>query len=164
MPRGMEVGLGPGDFALAGTQLPLKGAQPPVFGPCVLWPNGWMDELKMPLGTEVDLGPGHSVLDGGTQPLAKEIQQPPPPPSLWSMSLWPRSPISAAAELLFAQLKAECRYTLQRAAPFPPLKITPSHGRSGPHLTSDSLGPSEPITQTVYRSVAPGLSYLDMSR
>ena len=23
---------------------PLKGAEPPVFGPCLLWPNGWMDE------------------------------------------------------------------------------------------------------------------------
>jgi len=22
----------------------LKGAQPPVFGPCLLWLNGWMDE------------------------------------------------------------------------------------------------------------------------
>jgi len=30
-----------------GTQLPLarKGAQPPIFGPCLLWPNGWMDQL-----------------------------------------------------------------------------------------------------------------------
>jgi len=27
------------------TQLPPnKGAQPPIFGPCLLWPNGWMDE------------------------------------------------------------------------------------------------------------------------
>ena len=21
-----------------------KGAQPPIFGPCLLWPNGWMDQ------------------------------------------------------------------------------------------------------------------------
>jgi len=27
-----------------GIQLPLKGAQPPLFGPCLLWPNVWMDE------------------------------------------------------------------------------------------------------------------------
>ena len=28
-----------------GTQLPcLKGAHPPVFGPCLLWSNGWMGE------------------------------------------------------------------------------------------------------------------------
>jgi len=30
---GMEVDLGPRDFVLDGPQLPLKAAQPPVFGP-----------------------------------------------------------------------------------------------------------------------------------
>jgi len=29
---------------LDGVAAPLKGAQPPVFGSCLLWPNGWMDE------------------------------------------------------------------------------------------------------------------------
>jgi len=24
--------------------LPKKGAQPPIFGPCLLWPNSWMDQ------------------------------------------------------------------------------------------------------------------------
>jgi len=46
MPLGMEVGLGPGDIVLDRTQLlpsPQKrGAQPPIFGPCLLWPNGCM--------------------------------------------------------------------------------------------------------------------------
>ena len=28
-----------------GTQLPsLKGAEPPIFGPYLLWSNGWMDQ------------------------------------------------------------------------------------------------------------------------
>jgi len=27
-----------------GSSFLLKGAQPPVFGPCLLWPDGWMDE------------------------------------------------------------------------------------------------------------------------
>ena len=46
-----------------GTQLPSpKGAQPPIFGPCLLWPNGWM--VKLPLGTEADLGAGDIVLHG----------------------------------------------------------------------------------------------------
>jgi len=27
-----------------GTQLPPKGAQPPLFGPCLLWPNGCMHQ------------------------------------------------------------------------------------------------------------------------
>ena len=49
MPLGMEVGLGhvgPGPIVLAGTQLPPnKGAQQlPTLGPCLLWPDGWMDQ------------------------------------------------------------------------------------------------------------------------
>ena len=64
MPVVMERNLGPGDNVLNGvaTLSPLKGAQPPVFGPCLLWPNGWMDET--PLSTEVYLGPDHIVLQG----------------------------------------------------------------------------------------------------
>jgi len=43
---GMEVGLGPGDFVFDGhpaTQE--KKAHPrPVFGPCLLWPDGWVNQ------------------------------------------------------------------------------------------------------------------------
>jgi len=55
---------------------------------------GWM---KSPLGTEVDLGSGHTVLDGVPAP-AKGAQQ--RPPLFGPCLLWPRSPISATAELL----------------------------------------------------------------
>jgi len=46
MPLGMEVGLVPGDIMLDGHPAPpKKGTSPhPIFGPCLLWPNGWMDE------------------------------------------------------------------------------------------------------------------------
>jgi len=46
MPLGMEVGLGPGHIVRDGDSVPLskKGAQPPIFSPCLLWPNGWMDQ------------------------------------------------------------------------------------------------------------------------
>ena len=47
MSLGTEVDLGPGDIVLDGNPAPppQKGAQqPPLFGPCLLWPNGWMDE------------------------------------------------------------------------------------------------------------------------
>jgi len=61
------------------------------------------------LGTDIGLGPGHIVLDG--------IQLPPPKkggtaaPSIFGPSfVVKRSPISAAAELLFAQLVAESMY------------------------------------------------------
>jgi len=46
-PIGMEVGLSPGDLVFDGhPATPRKNGtpSPPNFGPCVLWPNGWMDE------------------------------------------------------------------------------------------------------------------------
>jgi len=55
---------------------------------------GWM---TTPLGTEVDLGPGHIVLDGVPAP-TEGAQW---PPLFGPCLLWPRSPISATAELLF---------------------------------------------------------------
>ena len=41
---GMQVGLGPVHTVLDGDPAPPKGAQPPIFGPCLLYPNGWMDK------------------------------------------------------------------------------------------------------------------------
>jgi len=64
---GMEVGLGPGDCVRWGPTSPLQnGAEPPIFSPCLLWLNGWMDQD----GTwhEGRLGSGHVVLDGDPAP------------------------------------------------------------------------------------------------
>jgi len=51
MPLGTEVGLGPGDIVLDGDLAelrPPKGAQqPPLFGPCLLWPNGRPSQLLL---------------------------------------------------------------------------------------------------------------------
>ena len=44
MPLDTEVGLGPGHISLDGDPPPPKGAQPPIFGPCLLIPSGWMDQ------------------------------------------------------------------------------------------------------------------------
>jgi len=47
MPLDMEVGLSPGVVVLDRDPAPhqkKKGAQPPIFGPCLLWPNSWMDQ------------------------------------------------------------------------------------------------------------------------
>jgi len=47
MPFGMDVGLGPAHILLDGDPAPppKKGhSSPPVFGSCLLWPNGWMDQ------------------------------------------------------------------------------------------------------------------------
>ena len=56
--------------------------------------------MKAPLGTEVDLGPGHIVLDGDPAPPQKGHSS----PFLFGLCLlWPRSPISANAELVYSR-------------------------------------------------------------
>jgi len=79
---------------------PKMGTAPrPIFGPCLLWPNGWMDEdatwygsrpRPRPLGIRrVPSYPrkGHSS-----------------PPLFGPCLLWPWSPISTTAELVFVVL------------------------------------------------------------
>jgi len=78
--------------------IPPKGAQPPIIGPCLLWPNrptaGW---IKMPLCMEVGLGPGHIVLDGNPAPPPQRGKA----PNFWLMCIVAkRSSISATAEHL----------------------------------------------------------------
>ena len=52
----------------------------------------------MKLGMQVALGSGHIVLDGDLAPLPKKGAE---PQIFGPCLLWPRSPISATAELLF---------------------------------------------------------------
>jgi len=49
MPLGMEVGLGTGHIVLDGNLVPLskKGTLPPIFGRCLLWPNGRPSQLML---------------------------------------------------------------------------------------------------------------------
>jgi len=42
MSLSMELGLGPGDFVIDGD--PKGWRNPQIFGPCLLWTNGWMDQ------------------------------------------------------------------------------------------------------------------------
>jgi len=45
IPLGTEVGLGPGDIVLDGDPAtPESGTAAPIFGPCLLCPNGWTDQ------------------------------------------------------------------------------------------------------------------------
>jgi len=60
-----------------GTQLPSpKGVQPPIFGPYLLWPNGWIDEDATWYGSRPRPRP-HCVRRGPSSP-AKGAQQPRP--------------------------------------------------------------------------------------
>jgi len=96
---GMEVGLGPGHIVLDGNLLPFpkKGTQPPtIFGPCMLWPNGWMDQNATWYKDRPRPRP-HCVTWGPSSPSHKGHS----PQNIWPMSIVARrSPISATAEHL----------------------------------------------------------------
>jgi len=102
MPLGTEVGLGLRDIVFDVDQAtPRKRVTHPTQFLAHVYCGqiaGWKDT---PLGTEVDLGPGHIVLDG-VPAHAKGAQQ---PPLFGPCLLWPRSLISATAELLLSQAK-----------------------------------------------------------
>jgi len=54
---------------------PQKGAEPPIFGPCLLWPNGWMDQDGTWHGGRPRFG--HIVLDADPASLPKKGPRPP---------------------------------------------------------------------------------------
>ena len=77
MPLGMEVVLSPGDFVLDGDPVPSpkRGRSPPIFGPCLLWPNAWVDQD----GTSHGGGPWcrpHCVRWGTSSPPQKGSRAP----------------------------------------------------------------------------------------
>jgi len=47
MPLGTEVRLGPDNIVLVGGSAPPKGALPPIFGQCLLWPNSHPSQLLL---------------------------------------------------------------------------------------------------------------------
>ena len=69
MKLGMQVGLGPWSHCVRwGPSSPSpKGHSPfPIFGPFLLWSNGWMNQDVTWYG--LGLGPGDFVLDGDPAP------------------------------------------------------------------------------------------------
>jgi len=77
VPLDAKVGLGSGNIVLDADPAPshFYGAQPPIFGPCLLWPNGWMDQ-DATWYMMVGLGSGHIVLHGDAAPTPKKEQSP----------------------------------------------------------------------------------------
>jgi len=144
MPLGMEIGLSSGDFVLDGDPAPSpkRGGAHPIFGPRLLWPNGWMDQdvtwyggRPRPTRHCVRCGPSYPQktgtptpsnfwpvsivakwLDGCRPrprphctrrgPSSRERGTAAPPPIFGLCLLWPRSPISATAELLLRLLSS----------------------------------------------------------
>jgi len=99
MELGMHAVLGSGHIVLDGSPAPprQKGAELPIFGPCLLWPNGWMDEDAIWYGSIPQPRP-HGVRRGPSS--TRERSTAAPPPLFGLCLLWSRSPISATAELL----------------------------------------------------------------
>jgi len=85
MALGVEVGLGSGDIVLDGTELPQKGAQPPIFGPCLLWPNGWMHQYTTWYGGRPR--PRRHCVRWGASSAPKGAR----PPILGPCLLWPNA-------------------------------------------------------------------------
>ena len=79
MALGMEVGLSPADFLLDGDTVPLPKRSEPhtqIFGPCLLWPNGWMDQDAT--SHEGRPQPRRLCVRWGPSPLPKKKVEPPP--------------------------------------------------------------------------------------
>ena len=85
MPLTTEVGLGLGDTVLDGDPAISAKGHTPIFGPCLLWPNGWMDQDAT--WYKVGLGAGHSVLDG--DPASSEWDT--AAPTFLPVVMWPNS-------------------------------------------------------------------------
>jgi len=71
MSLGRKLGLGPGHIVLDGDPAP----PPPKKGPCLLWPNVWMDQDATWYEGRPRPGP-HCVRSGSSSPI-KEVAQPP---------------------------------------------------------------------------------------
>ena len=74
---GTEVGLSPGDFVLDGDPVPFPQPPSPIFGPFLLWPNGWMDEAGTWHGGRPQ--PGRLCVSWGPSPLSPKGAEPPSP-------------------------------------------------------------------------------------
>ena len=80
MPLGTEVDLGLRDIVFdVDPATPRKRAHSPhpIFGSCLLWPNGWIDEDAAWYGS-IDLCPGHTALDLDGVPAPANVAQQPP--------------------------------------------------------------------------------------
>ena len=97
MPVGMELCLGPGNIVLDRDHLPPKRGtqQPPLLGPFLLWPNGWMDQDTTRYGGRPH--PRRHCVTRGQLPVPKGAQ--PPIFSPYSI-VAKQSPMSATAEHL----------------------------------------------------------------
>ena len=127
MPLGIDLGLGRRLCVTRRPSCPQKKRHSlPIFGPCLLWPNGWMDKDATWLGSRSRPRP-HCVRRGPSSPPSARGTAPP----LFGLCLlWLRSPISATAELLLHSSRS-----LQR-------DCLTDHASSRRHLVSSAMRPN----------------------
>jgi len=77
MALGKEVDLLPGHIVLDGDRAPLpkRGQRPPIFGPFLFWPNGWMHQDTTWYGGRPQ--PRRLCVRWGPSPLPKKRRSPP---------------------------------------------------------------------------------------
>ena len=105
MPLATEVGLSPDDIVLDRDPAPCspkKGSKPasPMFGPCLLWPNGWIDQN----GTWCGGGPWsrpHCARWGPSSPPPKKGRSPQFSAHLYcgQMAQWIKMPLGTEVNL-----------------------------------------------------------------
>jgi len=140
MALGMEVGFGPGLIVLDGDPAPLpkKGAEPPIFGPSLLWPNGCIDQDATWYGC-IGLGLRDIVYD--VDPATPRKKRTPTPTQFWPMSCgqtagWMKTPLGTEVDLGLG-------YTVLDGVP------APEKGAQHPPLFGLCLlWPSSPISAT----------------
>ena len=126
---------------------PKKGTEPPpIFRPCLLWPNDWMDQNATWCGGR-PRSKRHCLRWETQLPLKRGTS-----PTFRPMSIVAkRSPISTTAEQLLRSLRQRVAI-LYNGLPLP-LNIAPSYGDLDPHLIHGCSCPPEFSTQTPSRSV-----------
>jgi len=99
MTLGMQVSLGPSDFVLDGDPAhpPQKWTtEPPIFGPCLLWPNGWMHQDATWYRGRPRPRTHCARWRTSCPPPAKGAQKPP--------SFWPMSVVATVAHLSYCRV------------------------------------------------------------
>jgi len=106
------------------------GGAPQIFGPCLLWPNGWMDQDAT--WHEARLSPGDSVLDGDSAPTVptKVVEQ---HPIFGPRLLWPNGCMDEDATWYGGKPRPTRQCSLWTQLP-PEKKAHPPHPIFGPCL------------------------------
>jgi len=139
MPLGMEVGLSPGDFVLDGDPAPFpKGAQPhPIFGPCLMWPNGCMEQDA----TWYEGRPRRNIVFD-VDPTTPRKKAHPPLPNFGQCLLWPNGWMDEDAAWYGSRPQPRPHCTRQSPS-------SRERGTAAPHLFGPCLlWPRSPISAT----------------